>query len=203
MVSMSVVPKIVMVNVVVFLLWNFYGVMNPNFMVNNFLVSWTGLTEGRVWTLVTSVFSHNMFWHGIINMLVFFNFGLVVENNLGSLRFLLFYLIAGIIASLTHTLVCAFMLNQPSLPALGASGAISGVVMLFALLYPEQRIFLFGVIPLPAIWAALLFVGLDAYGLFNQTQGSTVPIGFGAHLGGALTGLIYFGFLKIQGSLSQ
>lgn len=197
----SYVPKIVMINVGVFLLWNLYGVIHPDFMINNFLVSWSAITQGRIWTLLTSVFSHNMLWHILINMFVFYNFGLAVENYLGSNRFLLFYLLAGITGSLIHCLVSAFMLHQPGLPALGASGAISGVVLLFALLYPQQKIFLFGIIPLPAIWAAVLFVGIDAMGLINQTRGAPIPIGYGAHLGGAMAGLLYFGMLKMHGPM--
>lgn len=198
---MNIVPKIVMINIMIYLLWNFYGVTNPGFMFNHFLVSYTALSEWRIWTLVTSIFSHNMLWHIFINMLVFFNFGIVVENYLGSMRFLIFYLVAGVVASISHSLVCAFILHQPDLPALGASGAIAGVILLFALLYPKQKIFLFGIVPLPAIWAAVLFVGLDAYGLFTQTRGSATPIGYGAHLGGALVGILYFGILKMQGQV--
>ena len=193
MVLRNIVPKIVMINVFVFLLWNFYGIMRPDFMINNFLVSWKSLAEGRIWTLVTSVFSHNMLWHILINMMVFYNFGVVVENYLGPNRFLAFYLAAGIAGSLAHAFVCAYLLHQPGIPALGASGAISGVVLLFALLYPHEKIFLFGLIPLPAIWAAVLFVALDIWGLVSQFQGSSTPIGHGAHLGGALAGLIYYG----------
>ncbi len=144
----SYVPKIVMINVGVFLLWNLFGVIDPNFMLNNFLVSWSSITQGRIWTLLTSVFSHNMLWHILINMFVFYNFGLAVKNYLGQNRFLLFYLLAGITGPLIHCLVSAFILHQPGLPALGASGAISGVVLLFALLYPQQKIFLFAIIPL-------------------------------------------------------
>ncbi|MDD4975010.1 MAG: rhomboid family intramembrane serine protease [Bacteriovorax sp.] len=198
MFSLSFVPKIVIINILVFLLWNTYGLIYPEFMINNFLVSWSSLSQGRYWTLLTSVFSHNMTWHIFINMFVFFNFGIIVENYLGPVRFIGFYLLAGITGSLVHCLVCAFILNQPNLMALGASGAISGVIMLFALLYPQERIFLFGIIPLPAIWAAVLFTGVDALGLLNQTRGIASTIGYGAHLGGALTGLIYFAILRIR-----
>lgn len=203
MVSISIVPKIVMLNILIFLLWNFYGIINPGFMINNFLVSWTAISNGRLWTLLTSVFSHNMLAHIFINMFVFFNFGLIVEAHLGSMRFLAFYLLAGIAGSLFHCFVCAFILHQPNLLALGASGAISGVVMLFALLYPQQPIFLFGIIPIPAIWAAILFTSIDALGLLNQTRGIASTIGYGAHLGGALTGLIYFAILRIHGQINH
>lgn len=199
MVSISVVPKIIMLNLVVFLLWNTVAMTGPAFMINNFLVSWTALTQGRLWTLLTSVFSHNMFWHIFVNMFVLFNFGVIVESHLGSMRFLAFYLIAGMTGSLVHSLVCAFILQQPNLMALGASGAVSGVVLLFALLNPTQTIYLFGILPLPAIWAAILFTGIDLLGLINQTRGLGSAIGYGAHLGGALIGLIYFAILRLSG----
>jgi membrane associated rhomboid family serine protease len=83
-------------------------------------------------------------------------------------------------------------MNQPSLPALGASGAISGVIMLFSLMYPNEKLLLLGFIPMPAMVGAVLFVGLDLWGLIAQTQGSDLPIGHGAHLGGALYALVYY-----------
>lgn len=198
MVLVNIVPKIIVINILVFLLWNIYGPVNPEFMVKHFLVSWTTLTEGRIWTLFTSAFSHNMLWHIFINMFVFLNFGIVVEKYLGPMRFLIFYLLAGITGSLVHSLVCAYIFHQPNLLALGASGAISGVVLLFALLYPQEKIFLFGLVPLPAIWAAVMFTGIDVYGLVSQTRGVASPIGHGAHLGGALAGLIYFVILRLN-----
>lgn len=198
MVSTSFVQKIITINIIVFFLWYIWGAVDPDFMINNFLVSWTAIDQGRVWTLLTSVFSHNMPLHLFINMFVLLNFGLIVENHLGSMRFLVFYLLAGIAGSLLHCVVCAFILDQPSLLALGASGAISGVVLLFALLYPRQKIFLFGIIPLPAIWAAVLITGIDVFGLINQTRGVASTIGHGAHLGGAFAGLIYFAILRIS-----
>ena len=198
MITSSFVPKIIMINAIVFLMWNIYGIINPDFMINNFLVSWTLVSSGRVWTLLTSVFSHNMLWHIFVNMFVFYNFGIIVENYLGPLRFLAFYLIAGITGSLVHCLVCAFILGRPNVLALGASGAISGTVLLFALLYPNEKVFLFGIVPLPAIWAAILFTGIDALGLINQSRGITSTIGYGAHLGGALVGLIYFIILRLK-----
>lgn len=166
--------------------------VNPQFMVNNFLVSWEGVMEGRIWTLLTSVFSHNMFFHIFLNMYVFFGFGTVVENTLGSKRFLIFYLSAGLLSSISHISVSYFLMDQPGLPALGASGAVAGTILLFALMFPQEKILLLGIIPLPAITAALLFVGIDIWGLIAQTKGSMIPIGHGAHLGGALFGLLYY-----------
>lgn len=165
--------------------------------MDQFLVSWDYLMAGKVWTLITSVFSHNMFFHIFINMYAFYGFGLVTESVLGKARFLRFYLIAGVISSFAHCIVSYGLLRQPELPALGASGAISGVIMLFSLMFPKEKILLLGIIPMPAMTAAVVFVGFDVWGLISQTQGSTLPIGHGAHLGGALYGLIYY-FVSIR-----
>jgi membrane associated rhomboid family serine protease len=86
-------------------------------------------------------------------------------------------------------------MDKPEMPALGASGAISGTVVLFALMFPQAKIFILGILPLPAIWGAVLLVGLDLWGLVSQTAGGDLPIGYGAHLGGAFTGLIYYFFV--------
>jgi rhomboid-like protein len=194
-----VVRTIIVLNIIVFFLWHLGANDDEtSFMVRNFLVSFQGLREGRVWTLLTSEFSHNMFWHIFINMYVLQGFGSFMEHVLGSFRFLKFYLAAAIMASLTHALVSAFLMGSPELPALGASGAISGVILLFALMFPSQKILLFFFIPVPAIWGALGLVGLDLWGMIAQTHGSGLPIGFGAHLGGAFTGLVYYFWLRLR-----
>lgn len=187
-----VVPFLLAVNVIVFLMWLLLG--ESQFMVDNFLISWDALTAGRYWTLLTSVFSHIGFLHILLNMYVLAMFGSIVEYVIGSVRFLAFYLVAGIISSVCHAAVSAFVLQQPDLPALGASGAISGVVIVFCFLFPRARLLLFGIIPMPALVGALLFVGIDAVGLYAQVEGGGLPIGHGAHLGGAAAGAIYYFF---------
>lgn len=188
------VPIIILINVGIYLLWMRDGAGPSGFMVDHFLVSWSGLLEGRYWTLLTSVFSHSMLLHIFINMFVLNSFGSLLEQVLGRGRFLIFYLLAGIVSSLSHSMVSAFILHQPEMPALGASGAIAGLVLVFSLIFPEEKILLFGFIPLPALWGALAFVGLDLWGLVAQARGGGLPIGHGAHLGGALTGFIYYIF---------
>lgn len=125
-------------------------------------------------------------------MYAFFGFGAVLETVLGRKRFLIFYLWAGIFASFCHVIVSSFLIGDPSLAALGASGAISGVILLFSLMFPQEKLLLLGLIPVPAYAASILIVGIDLWGLISQTRGGTLPIGHGAHLGGALFGLIYY-----------
>ncbi len=188
-----VVLFLVIANSAVFAAWLILG--QTPFMADNFLVSWDALAAGRYWTLLTSEFSHVWYFHFFLNMLVLLSFGPIVEQTLGSGRFLRFYLTAAVVSSLSHAGVSAFLLARPDVPALGASGAISGVILLFAFMYPRAQILMFGLIPLPALVGALVFVGLDIVGLVAQFEGGGLPIGHGAHLGGAVTGLLYFLFV--------
>lgn len=161
------------------------------------MVSWNALEGGRWWVLLTSAFSHIYFWHFLLNMYVLMSFGSLLERLLGRLRFLRFYISAGVVGSFCHALVSAWILGEPDLPAVGASGAIAGLILVFSFLFPKEKILIFGLIPVPAIWGALLFIGLDVWGLVAQAGGGGLPIGHGAHLGGALTGIVYyFGVLR-------
>lgn len=192
-----VVRSIVKINVIVFFLWFLLEGPYPLLMRMNFLVSWDSVSHGRIWTLLTSVFSHNMLFHLLINMFVFYGFGITLESILGWKRFTYFYLLAGIVASLGHCFVSVALLHEPGLPALGASGAVAGVVVLFSFMFPREKLLLFGLIPMPAFIGAILFVGLDLWGLVAQTQGSSIPIGYGAHLGGAFFATVYyFSFIR-------
>lgn len=199
--SLNLVRLFIYINLFVFVLWWVYGA-DSSFMTKNFLVSWSLIEEGRWWVLITSVFSHNMIFHILINMIVLKDFGGLLENLLGSKFFLGFYFLAGVVSSLCHALVSAFILGAPDLPALGASGAISGLVLLFSLMFPRRKILFFGIIPIPALLGAILFVSLDLWGLSAQAEGGGLPIGHGAHLGGALTGILAY-FLWVRPRLRE
>lgn len=195
---LRVLPVVVGLNTIVFLFWKAasYPGQLWTFMDTNFVVSWTGLVDGRLWTLVTAAFSHFDWWHFGINMIVAWSFGSVLERLMGWRPFLSFYLGAAVFSSLAHCLVSLSM-GRGDVGALGASGAVSALLLAYALLFPQARILVFGIIPLPALVGALFFVGLDVWGLFAQGQGGGLPIGHGAHLGGALAGwLVWFFYLK-------
>jgi rhomboid-like protein len=185
----SAVNGIVAANIVVFLLW---PALSIEVMAGHFLVSWSHLEAGRVWTLVTAVFSHNMLFHIFINMIVLVSFGPSLERLMGTARFLIFYLMAGMVGSLAHAVVSATLIGRPEQAALGASSAIAGVLLLFSLVFPKARVLFFFILPVPAIVAALLFIGVDIWGLVAQIEGAGLPIGHGAHLGGAAVGIAWF-----------
>jgi membrane associated rhomboid family serine protease len=194
-----VVPVIIGLNVVVYLAWQVAiqqgrpatgATALQRFMTENFMVSSAHLEAGRWWTLLLAEFSHLELWHIAINMFVLWSFGSLLERLWGRRLFTGFYLVAAVVASLSHCLVSSLLLGAGTTPAVGASGAVSGLLLAYALLFPKQKILLFGIIPLPALVAAGLFVGLDLWGLFAQTRGGGLPIGHGAHLGGALAGAV-------------
>ena len=193
----SYISTIILINIVVFFLWQFLYPSSPEFMIKHFLVSWNALLDGRVWTLVTSAFSHNMFFHLFLNVYVFWSFGRVIEKVIGGRRFLRFYLTAAIMGSLAHSIVASFIIDSPQSPALGASGAVAGLILLFSFMFPKEKIYILGLIPVPTMVGALIVIGIDLWGLSSQVKGQGLPIGHAAHLGGAATGIIYyFGFIK-------
>jgi membrane associated rhomboid family serine protease len=188
------VPVIIAINVLVFLAWQAadYNEALKQVMVGNFLVSPAHLAYGHWWTLITSAFSHIDLWHIALNMFVLWSFGTVLERLWGIRVFVVFYITAAIVASASHCFVSSVLMGNPNINALGASGAVSGLLLAFALMFPSHKILLFGVIPIPALVGALGFVAIDLWGLFAQTQGGGIGIGHGAHLGGALCGFLFW-----------
>src|SRR5881392_3850627 len=157
-------------------------------------------------TLLTSMFMHGGIAHIFGNMLFLFIFGDNIEDRLGHIRYLIFYLICGILAGLAHVLsTAAFAGGDPAslmVPSLGASGAISGVLGGYFLLFPTNRVTViisWFVTQVPAFIAiGLWFVfqiisGLGVLGSGSQQGG----VAFAAHIGGFIAGLILINIFQI------
>lgn len=184
---------ILILNIMVYVSWNLASTeADFLFMVKNFLVSWDSVFGGYPWTLLTSVFSHSSFMHFLFNMMALMSFSTVMVTLLGPKQFTTFYLMAGLAGSISHILTSNYLMHDPSMKALGASGAVAGIILLFSLLFPTQKLLIMGLIPIRAIWGAVFLVALDVWGLVTQTNGGGFQIGHGAHLGGALVGILYF-----------
>lgn len=192
--------SILILNIIVYLGWNFVSTdEQAYFMMQNFLVSWNSVTEGRPWTLLTSVFSHASFFHILFNMMALMSFSRIMLTVMGAKKYIIFYLVAGLAGSVAHILSSNFLMHDPAMNALGASGAVSGVILLFSLFFPKEKILILGIIPVGAIWGAVFLMGLDIWGLITQTRGGGFAIGHGAHLGGALVGIFYYILLRTMG----
>ena len=150
---------------------------------------------GGYFTVLTSMFLHGGWMHIIGNMLYLWIFGNNIEDSMGHWRFVIFYLITGLAAAAAH-----LTLNPTStVPTIGASGAVSGVLGAYLILFPHARvktlIFLIGpffrIVYLPA-WVLLIFwIGLQ---LFNQAVGAIDPsaggVAYAAHIGGFAAGIV-------------
>ena len=142
-------------------------------------------------TLITSMFMHGGWAHLLGNMLFLWVFGDNIENRIGHMRYLIFYLVCGIIASLSHVFVSG---SDSLIPSLGASGAISGVLGGYLLLFPSRRVRVImgrGITTVPAfvalgIW--IVFQVISQMGVLGGDQGGG-GVAYAAHIGGFVAGL--------------
>jgi membrane associated rhomboid family serine protease len=171
---------------------------------NHFTMPGLGPTNIPVYlTLITSMFMHGGFAHILGNMLYLWIFGDNIENAMGHKRYLLFYLLCGIIASLSHVFATKLLGQNLLIPSLGASGAISGVLGAYILLFPKRRVtmFLFRFIThVSAFWAIgiwILFQIINGLGMLGGSEAGGVA--YAAHIGGFLAGLILIKFFVPSG----
>lgn len=138
--------------------------------------------------LFTGSFVHGSGAHLAFNMLTLFFFGPPLEMLLGPGGFLLLYIGSDLCASGLTTLLRR---KDPYYSAVGASGAISGVVFAFCMFRPFQMLYLFFAIPIPAILFAVLYIGVSVWGLGKRDASAGGGIAHEAHLGGALGGILF------------
>ena len=153
-------------------------------------------TPGSVYlTLLISMFMHGGWAHILGNMLFLWIFGDNIEDRLGHLRYLIFYLVCGVLASLAHVFTTVAFGSNPLVPSLGASGAISGVLGGYILLFPRRQVhvILFRFLrTVPAyvalgLWFLFQFIsGIGMLGGGSQAGG----VAYAAHIGGFIAGLL-------------
>jgi membrane associated rhomboid family serine protease len=145
-------------------------------------------------TLLTAMFMHGSIAHLLGNMLYLWIFGDNLENVMGARRYLTFYLICGLLASLAHVFATVGFGGNPFVPSLGASGAISGVLGGYLLLFPQRRVnvLIFRMLTeVPAVVAIgfwFLFQLINGIGMLGGSQGGGVA--YAAHIGGFIAGVV-------------
>ena len=197
-----VTRALLIVNVIMFVA----TLINENFMIGTFAMFYPASPLFRWWQPLTHMFMHGGWWHILFNMYTLVMFGMVVERALRTKKFLILYFVTGLGAVALHTgvewlevhraLASADPASQQNVidllrtPMVGASGAIYGVLVAFAMLYPDARMtLLFPPITLDAKWMVTVFIVVE---LLTGITGTQMGIAHFAHLGGAL-----FGFLLI------
>jgi membrane associated rhomboid family serine protease len=183
--SMSMTTNLIIVNAIVYLLQLF-----THNRLTNACIMYTGWYHEpwQAYRLLTYGFIHDpgTIWHIILNMFSLWFFGRMVESRYGRREFLAFYLIAIIFAGIIWTL--AEIPSQQDTRMLGASGGVVAVIVLCALNFPHQTIYVNLFIPMPIWLFAILMVGIDAFGAISRAG----TVAFTDHLGGAMFGFLYY-----------
>lgn len=144
---------------------------------------------GSWWTLVTYMFVHAWLAHLAFNMLTLWMFGPRLEHVWGTRTFVQFYLWCGLGGGIAH------LLFAQHTSVIGASGAISGVLVAYALRWPDEDVFLFGVIPMKSKWLIAAMIGLNIIFALSPSSG----IDWTAHLGGMAFGWVFLKLYSLGG----
>lgn len=178
----NVTLKLIILNALVYLLTtyvaprtSYYLAMIPSFVLH-----------GYVWQVFTYMFVHGGFSHIFFNMLSLFIFGTMVEQRIGSKEFLLFYLLTGTVSGILSFF--SYYLAGTNVVLVGASGAIYGVLLMFAVFYPYARVFVFGLLPIRAPVLVVLYAIIE---LSSEVFGAGGNIAHLTHLSGLLFAYLY------------
>jgi rhomboid-like protein len=203
-----VTKNLILVNVIIFIA----TMVNENFMIGTFGLFYPSSQFFRWWQPLTHMFMHGGFWHILFNMYTLFIFGVVVERIIGSMKFVLFYFICGLGAAAlqigTQYLEMQAFISAgatesiaalKATPTVGASGAIYGVLIGYAMLFPESRMTLiFPPVTLSAKWMVIIFAAIE---LFTGVLGWVDGVAHFAHLGGMLIGWLMIRWWRKRGVL--
>lgn len=210
----AAVRNIIFINALVMVM----TMLNQEFMYEHFALFYPTSPFFHWWQPLTHMFMHGGFWHLFFNMYTLYIFGSVLERVWGTRKFLIFYFVTGLGAAFVHTGVEWLQMQhwiglaadgsaaaQASIhalkmtPTVGASGAIYGVLMGYAMLYPDSVLTLiFPPISLKAKWFVLIFAAIE---LLTGVTGTGGGIAHFAHLGGLIFGFILIMFWKKRRTL--
>ena len=209
-----VTKNIILINFFVYI----FTELRPEFMYGYFSLFYPSSQYFHWWQPVTHMFMHGGFWHIFFNMYTLFLFGAVLERMWGPKKFLLFYFVTGLGAAGLHIGVQALQVAHLqaqlaagvpsaaaalgrlySIPTVGASGAIYGLLVGYAMLFPDSRLtLLFPPVTLSAKWMVIIFIIIE---LTTGVFGRMTDIAHFAHLGGALFGWLMILYWKKKGKM--
>ncbi len=193
-----VIKKLIIINIAVFLIQSLFEsitlggypgwyVINRYFALNPLTgIDPTGQSYNfQIWQVITYQFMHGGFWHIFMNMFILWMFGNEIENIMGSKKFLFFYLLSGVGAAATQLIIGPVISNHLAF-TIGASGAVYGVMIAFALFFPERLVYISFLFPVKAKYAIGFFIIFEFISIGDQSLVAHL-----AHIGGALTGFIF------------
>lgn len=186
-----VVKSLLIANVAVYLIVFILGAFHyRGYSVGDFIIRYLGLWQFDrgfyVWQLLTYQFLHADFWHIFFNMVFgLWMFGAEVENIMGSRKFLFYYLMCGVVAGLAQ-LFLSPLLDPVLGPTIGASGAVYGVLVAFAFMFPDRYVYIYFLFPVKVKYFIMFLI---VFGVLSI--GGSSNVAHIAHLGGALAGYLY------------
>ncbi len=185
LILMSVVDVLIGVIIVVFLIQSIIPGFTETFYLN------PNVAIDKPWQFVTSIFLHGGLMHLLFNAYALYLFGKLVERKIGSAEFLKIFFISGIAGNLLY--YGTHLLGMTNIPALGASGAIYGIIGVAAMLFPDMRLIIFPLFfPVKMRTAVIFWIIISFLGIFDLGSG----IASAAHLGGLVIGLIYGKYIR-------
>ena len=196
----SVTKNLIIINALIWIM----AELKPGFMIPTFALFFPESPFFEPWQIITHMFMHGGFFHLFFNMYTLLIFGSVLERVWGPKKFTFFYFVTGLGAALLHTGVqyidFAYILPSSAIPSLlgtptvGASGAIYGLLLGYAMLYPDSELTLvFPPITLKAKWFVIIFALIElTFGL----TGTQLGVAHFAHLGGMLFGWLIILYWK-------
>ena len=198
-----VTKNLIIINVVVFL----GTLLNEEAMTRAFALYYPTSPYFHWWQIITHMFMHGGFWHIFFNMYTLFIFGSVIERMIGERKFMILYFACGLgavglhlgvqwlqvqhymaqIAQGSQSAMAAYA-SIKGIPTVGASGAIYGLLIAYAMLFPDARLTLiFPPVTLTAKWWVIIFAVIE---LFTGVTGVAAGVAHFAHLGGMLIGFL-------------
>ncbi len=184
----SVIRALIWANVATFIVTS----VVPSLTLYLGLAPVTVFEEGWIWQPVTYMFLHGSLFHILFNMLALWMFGTELERLWGTRFFFKYYLVTGVGAGIT-TLAVSLLPTDPGTQmyysvTVGASGAIYGLLLAYALSYPDRPIYMYLLFPIPAKYFVLIIGGIAFFSSANASNGGVAHV---AHLGGLVWGYLY------------
>ena len=187
-----IVKRILIINIIVFIMQMLLPVVNEYVMLYPYLSD-----NFQYYQYVTACFAHGGLIHLAFNMVALVSFGSIIEKKYGALKFTKFYLTVGILANILW-----HILSNPTMPALGASGALFGILTLYVIKYPNTKLFII-FLPMVSFKASSMFLAVIVFEILGSLF-LNVGIGHSVHLLGAGLGLFYYIiFMKGRDNLTQ
>lgn len=176
------VKRLIIINAVIFLIllapWSWKIILGFG------LVPSSVFSKLRVWQFFTYMFLHKGFFHLLINMFVLWMFGGELERHWGSREFLKYYLVTGVGAGFFNWLLSM----NSDIPVIGASGAIYGILVAYAMMFPNRIVYVFFLFPMRVKHLVMLLAAIALFGSWQYTSSGIAHL---AHLGGMLVGFLY------------